>query len=78
VNKVRKLGEVRARYAQEPRYLASRGESGSLANKPCIPVGRADWGRGNLLGTILAVSLLHQFDKPTGGKTVSLRNNINL
>jgi len=54
---------------EDPRDKRVTGESGSLANEPCVPVGQADGGREESGRAILAASLLHQLDKPTGGKT---------
>jgi len=32
-------------------YAAQMGESGSLANEPCVPVGQANWGQDKIRGT---------------------------
>jgi len=68
VNKVRMLGKARP-FRRHPRDKRVTGESGSLANEPCVPVGRANWGRQELGRAMLAANLLHQLDKPTGGTT---------
>jgi len=60
---------------EDPRDKRVTGESGSLANEPCDPVGQADWGREELVRAILAANLLHQLDKPTGGKTKLVEQN---
>jgi len=44
-------------------------ESGPLANEVCVPVEQANWGRVEWGRPILAGNLLHQLDKPIGGKT---------
>ena len=41
-----------------------------MPNEPCVPVGQANWGRKKWGRAILAVSLLPQLDKPTGGNTL--------
>ncbi len=46
------------------------GESVSLANETCVPVGQADWGREERGMLILVVKLSLQLDKPTGGKAM--------
>jgi len=55
-----------------PDKLA-RGAIGLIATcanfKTFVPVGQADWGREKLGTAILAAYLLHQLDKPAGGKT---------
>jgi len=68
VNKVRRLEKGTDRF-EDPCDKRVTGESGSLANEPCVPVGQADWGREEWGRAILAANLLHQLDKPTGGKT---------
>jgi len=67
VNKVRGLDEESER-SKDSCDKRVTGELSSLANEPCVPVGRADWGREGGKA-ILAVNLLQQLDNPTGGKT---------
>jgi len=54
---------------EDPRVKLVTGESGSLANEPCDPVGQADWGREERGKAILALYLLHQLDEPSMGRT---------
>ena len=73
MNKVRVLEKGTERF-ENPRDKRVTGKSGSFANEPCVSVGQADWGqadwgRAEWGRSILAAKLLHQLDKPTGGKT---------
>ncbi len=53
--------------SKAPTLPCVTGESGTLADEPCVPIGQADPGRVEWGRAILAVSLLHQLDEPTGG-----------
>jgi len=51
---------------EDPRDKRVTGELGSLAKEPCVPVGRANWGRDKIRGmkTILDVVKIPVFSSP--------------
>jgi len=61
------LGKGTDRF-EDPRDKRVTGESGSLANEPCDPVGQADRGREAWGRAILAANLLPSWTSGLGAR----------